>query len=429
MKTERNGKFVIRALTLDSIRIDGGTQPRCEIDTALVTEYAGDIEAGAELPPVVVFQDGTDTWLADGFHRYHATNTAGKDRIAAECHPGTLRDAILWSVGANASHGKRRTNADKRKAVETLLALDGWSDKPNREVARQCRVDEGTVRKYRSELSAEIPQIQESDTRTVTRNGTTYTMDVTGQKEAAKARTAEPSQPIEPAKPEYMVVESQPLDPKAPMYRCTVCDDLFDRGDLWHCPVCAHHYTVDGEPKCGNCHRAKAPKKPTMEAMDFTVKEWVDAERAKIEAAQPRDMAAMIDSEERKQADEGQIDFPADVYPSEEEEAPPATEAMKDAAGRQVPPNLTEVFALRSKFRGLIQTLGAVETTIRELLASPAGHYLDTRTIAEVKTIQNAVKYATPYVVCKHCNAIGCVRCYQTGFMGETSISRSEAKQ
>ena len=60
---------------------------------------------------------------------------------------GDRRDAILHSVGANATHGLRRTNADKRRAVSILLqdelvavdpaTGDPWSD---REVALRCVV-------------------------------------------------------------------------------------------------------------------------------------------------------------------------------------------------------------------------------------------------------------------------------------------------
>ena len=65
--------------------------------------------------------DGTDYWLADGFHRFWAAKEAGLTEIYEEIHPGTLRDAILFSLSANSKHGLRRTNADKRKAVQTLL--------------------------------------------------------------------------------------------------------------------------------------------------------------------------------------------------------------------------------------------------------------------------------------------------------------------
>ena len=62
----------LATLSLDSIAIDGDTQPREEIKQLLVEEYADAIELGDEFPPVTVFHDGKIFWLADGFHRYFA---------------------------------------------------------------------------------------------------------------------------------------------------------------------------------------------------------------------------------------------------------------------------------------------------------------------------------------------------------------------
>ena len=148
-------KTKIKNLNLDQIRIDGGTQPRVETDNGLIEEYLDLYQNGTELPPVTVFFDDAGYWLADGFHRYLAQKKLGRDTIKSKVHKGTQRDAILFSVGANADHGKRRTNADKRKAIETLLtnphvSMDDeggpWAD---RDIARRCRVSAPTVAKYR----------------------------------------------------------------------------------------------------------------------------------------------------------------------------------------------------------------------------------------------------------------------------------------
>ena len=136
-------------LTLDQIRIDGGTQPRVAIDERAVAEYAELYGRGVDLPPVTVFFDGTAYWLADGFHRYWANKRIDCEYIFADVHQGTQRDAILHSVGANADHGLRRTNADKRKAVLTMLEDEDWSQWSNREIARQCNVAESHVRKMK----------------------------------------------------------------------------------------------------------------------------------------------------------------------------------------------------------------------------------------------------------------------------------------
>ncbi|MBT3274957.1 MAG: streptomycin biosynthesis regulator, partial [Spirochaetales bacterium] len=47
--------------------------------------------------------------------------------IDADIRQGTQQDAVLHSVGANAAHGARRTNDDKRLAVKTLLCDGEWS--------------------------------------------------------------------------------------------------------------------------------------------------------------------------------------------------------------------------------------------------------------------------------------------------------------
>lgn len=62
------------------------------------------MEDGKELEPVIVFYDGTDYWLADGFHRFSAHRNQEKGEIACIIHQGSRREAVLYSVGANADH-------------------------------------------------------------------------------------------------------------------------------------------------------------------------------------------------------------------------------------------------------------------------------------------------------------------------------------
>ena len=105
-------------LNIKLIRIDGGTQSRATINQAVVDQYADAIKDGSEFPAVRVYHDGNFYYLADGFHRYFAHLKAGKAGIKAEVVNGTLRDAILYSFGANALHGLQRTAEDKRKVVD-----------------------------------------------------------------------------------------------------------------------------------------------------------------------------------------------------------------------------------------------------------------------------------------------------------------------
>ena len=184
-------------IALDDINISGGTQPRAEIDDGLVSEYAEAMVSGQEFPPVIAFYDGVSYWLADGFHRTHAAGRIKAGTIDAEVHKGTQRDAVLFSVGANSSHGKRRTNADKRKAVMTLLEDEEWGQWSNREIARKCAVAESSVRNYRADLTAKDAQSEEPPPpRTyTTKHGTRATMNTSNigkRLDAANTRVEEP---------------------------------------------------------------------------------------------------------------------------------------------------------------------------------------------------------------------------------------------
>ena len=108
-------------IALADIRIDGETQSRARLDDEVVAEYAEAYGAGKSLPPVILYFDGSSYWLADGFHRYFGRKHGDFSDVEAEVRAGTRRDAILYSVGANAHHGLRRSNEDKRRAVATQM--------------------------------------------------------------------------------------------------------------------------------------------------------------------------------------------------------------------------------------------------------------------------------------------------------------------
>ncbi len=137
---------------------DGGAQMRVEMKPDVVRDYADEMVAGAIFPPVVVYHDGSIYWLADGFHRVAAARKIERETIEAEVREGTARDAIIHGIGANASHGLRRTQADKRRAVERLIRDEEWSKWSNRQIAKVAKVDHKTVGKIRREiLGGEFP--------------------------------------------------------------------------------------------------------------------------------------------------------------------------------------------------------------------------------------------------------------------------------
>ena len=122
------------------------------MDSRLIERYVDALTAGDAFPPVVVFRDVSDSWLADGFHRVEAACRLGNKTIEAEIHKGGERDAILFAVGANAAHGQNRTGEDKRRAVDMLLSDHEWSTWTDREIARQCRVAQSFVTTRRDRL-------------------------------------------------------------------------------------------------------------------------------------------------------------------------------------------------------------------------------------------------------------------------------------
>ena len=146
---------VIEELAISSLRSDGGTQSRAALSTTTIAEYAESMTAGAVFPPIVVYWDGRTRWVADGFHRVGAHVKLGRDRIACDVRQGTQRDAILFSVSANATHGLRRSTADKKHAVELLLADSKWSKKSDRWIAEAAGVGHPFVAKLRPQLESD----------------------------------------------------------------------------------------------------------------------------------------------------------------------------------------------------------------------------------------------------------------------------------
>lgn len=167
-------------LPLDAIVTDGGTQPRERMDGTAISDYADLIRDGVRLPPVTVFYDGSRYHLADGFHRWEAHDLAGRAEIDADVRQGTQRDAILFSASANSSHGMRRTNADKKRAVTRLLTDHEWSLWSDTKIAERCAVSQPFVSGLRAELGASSHNRYEMPAKRIVERGSQkYEMNVT----------------------------------------------------------------------------------------------------------------------------------------------------------------------------------------------------------------------------------------------------------
>ena len=200
-------------LPISNITQDPEIQIRAtSIDWLIVDAYIESAKQGAIFPPVVVFFDGDNYWLADGNHRLEVARRIGQEWIDAEVKQGGKREAILYAVGANDNHGLRRTNADKRNAVMRLLNDAEWSKWGDREIARTCKVDHKTVSALRPKT-----HLGNSPDRKAIRNGKTYTINTENIGKSAEPKPEPPqatlleTKPVEQSKPEPTPITEQPL--------------------------------------------------------------------------------------------------------------------------------------------------------------------------------------------------------------------------
>lgn len=151
---------------ISAIRRDGGTQARMTMDRSAIQEYAEKMKSGSEFPPVRLFIEGDDYWLGDGFHRVEAAILAGLKEIEADAELGGLRAARFYATGANGNHGVRRTQEDKRMAVNMLLQDSEWSAMSDRQIASHCDVSQPFVSALRSKLAT--PEITPKSDNVIT---------------------------------------------------------------------------------------------------------------------------------------------------------------------------------------------------------------------------------------------------------------------
>lgn len=176
-------------LAIDQIRRDPRTQPRNHIDHEVAERYRDAMAEGDQFPPVTVFFDETDYWLADGWHRVQAAMLLDWTEIEVEVHEGGLREAEWFSFSVNATHGYPRGKDDVGHILSRIFKDPEWSAKPLREIQRHTAVPWTTVRRHHDRFaSGPVAQIKPAE-REVTRGGMTFRMNTTN----IGARSAEPA--------------------------------------------------------------------------------------------------------------------------------------------------------------------------------------------------------------------------------------------
>jgi len=180
---------------LDRIEMDTSIQCRAQIDVALVNEYADRMAEGADFPAVVLFGTAAKAWIGDGWHRVLGAKQTGAETIRADLSPGGRAEALKHALGANAVHGHRRTNADKRRAVE--IALREFPRLSSNALSKLCGVSDMLVTTVRG-------QVQEV--------GTCATVTGADGKSYPAKRDPAPAEPVEETESE----ESEPEPRRGP---------------------------------------------------------------------------------------------------------------------------------------------------------------------------------------------------------------------
>jgi hypothetical protein len=140
-----------RSIPIKDIIVNPRVQVRAKTSIEMIEDYRVAMLRGDAFPPVEVVEGEYGIILWDGFQRHEAAQKTDKIK-ELQCHvqPGGMRDAILLAVGANATHGLRRTASDKQIAVTRLLYDSEWGQWSDREIARLCHVSPTFVGELRA---------------------------------------------------------------------------------------------------------------------------------------------------------------------------------------------------------------------------------------------------------------------------------------
>jgi hypothetical protein len=177
----------MKVLNIANIRIDGGTQARVELNQEVVKDYSEKMRDGEKFPAIVVYFDGSDYWLADGFHRYFATKSNATVSIECDVRNGTLDDATLFAFSANGKRGLSMSAEDNRNVIYAMLRHPEWKLWTNAAIAKHVGVSKMTVGRVKATM-----EIKEEDSvkKYTDKHGNESTIETKNLK--AKEKTTKP---------------------------------------------------------------------------------------------------------------------------------------------------------------------------------------------------------------------------------------------
>lgn len=183
----------MKQIKITSIRIDGGTQARLKLNQDVVKEYSEHMKDGDKFPPIIVFHDGSEYWLADGFHRYFASKSNGALEIECDVRDGTLDDAILYAFSANGRRGLSMSAEDNRNIIIRMIQHPVWGKWSNAEIAKHVGVSKMTVGRVKASLEKDNPAPTKKKYKDKHGNESTIETKNIGKTKEKKATKEEPA--------------------------------------------------------------------------------------------------------------------------------------------------------------------------------------------------------------------------------------------
>lgn len=183
----------MKKIEISAIRIDGGTQARLKLNQDVVKEYAECMKDGDKFPPVTVFYDGSEYWLANGFHRYFATKSNGELEIECEVKQGTLDDAVLYAFSADGRQGLSRSAEDNRNIIIRMIQHPVWGKWSNAEIAKHVGVSKMTVGRVKASLEKDKPAPTKKKYKDKHGNESTIETKNIGKTKEKKVKKEEPA--------------------------------------------------------------------------------------------------------------------------------------------------------------------------------------------------------------------------------------------
>ena len=144
-----------KKINIAAVKLDPRTQVRMSVNDERVELYADNMKDGEAFPPIVVFQVEGEYVLSSGYHRLYAAKKNGYASIEAEVHTGSMDDAILYSLGANARHGLSLSKEEIRRGIRIILQHPEWKEMSQSQIAKHINTSQMTVSRIKAEMREE----------------------------------------------------------------------------------------------------------------------------------------------------------------------------------------------------------------------------------------------------------------------------------